>query len=152
MSKLKVQLQESEKKVGALKVQNRELRNNLHEAKTQNGILKDQLTICRQDLKTLGCRSRPVETEDAKALEDAVTNMIKRRRKSDVEEDKPITLDEQRALGKDQIMSFAGQLKFSLPSWSSVLAACIDGKSSKPIESLAYLENFVDGFMIRVNP
>ena len=47
-------------------------------------------------------------------------------------------------------MSIVQQLKFSLPSWVPILAACIEGKESIPIDSLAYFENFIDGFMINV--
>ena len=84
-------------------------------------ILKDQLAICKQDLQQLWARGKPVEPEEAQEINEAVHREIKRRRKIDAKEDRPITLDERRAYGKDIIMSYIKELKFSLAAWQTIL-------------------------------
>ena len=73
--------------------------------------LRDQIAIYKQDRRVLGKRPK-AETEHGTwveqaryidQLQTAVTNEIKRRRKPTIPADRPITLDERRALDRANI-------------------------------------------------
>ena len=72
-----------------------------------------------------------MEAEDVQALEEAVARQIKRKRKEGDKDDRPISIDERRALGKENIMALVKQLSFNLASWPAILNACKDGKLSR---------------------
>ena len=66
----------------------------------QNRELKQQITINKQELKTLKKRVDPTEPEDLAALEEAVHDQIMKRRKTGANSELPITLCELRALDR----------------------------------------------------
>ena len=64
-------------------------------------VLRDQLTICKQELNVLGKRNIVLEPEQAARIEEAVHREIKRRRKNSVGPAEPVTLSERRAIDKE---------------------------------------------------
>ena len=62
--------------------------------------LKDQVTILKQEVKTLGKRGAVVNPEESAELEEAIVREIKRRRRDPHDQNAPVTLDERRASDK----------------------------------------------------
>ena len=102
-------------------------------------ILNDQLTITKQEARQVGMKSSFVDPEEALRLDEAVVRTIKRRRSSNHEDEKEVSVNEKRAVGRQNIMSFVKELKFSLSSWDKILHALIEGKKAEKFESHAFL-------------
>ena len=62
--------------------------------------LKDQVTILKREVQTLGKRSAGVEPEEAAELDEAVVREIKRQRKDSHGRSASVSLDERRAADK----------------------------------------------------
>ena len=79
------------------------------------------------------------DPEDALKLEQALVRTIKRQRVSNNQEDREVSIDEKRVVGRQNIMSFVKELKFFLTPWAKILEALIVGKHPTKFERLAYL-------------
>ena len=79
-----------------------------------------------------------------------MTNEIKRRRKPTVAADLPITLDERRAHDKANITSILKEYEGLLPSWDDVLTTLVQNRSSRSVERLKSVDDFIDGFELKV--
>ena len=66
-------------------------------------VLKDQITIYRQEFRIMNKRQAPAEPEDAMAIQEATMREIKRRRDQNIASEAPVTLDERRAMDKAKI-------------------------------------------------
>ena len=87
----------------------------------------------------MGVKSSIPDPEDALKLEQALVRTIKRQRVSNNQEDREVSIDEKRVVGRQNIMSFVKELKFFLTPWAKILEALIAGKHPMKFESLAYL-------------
>ena len=115
----------------------------------QNKELKQQITINKQELKTLKRRVDPTEPEDLAALEEAVRDQIIKRRKTSTSLDFPISLNELRALDRSNISQILKEVKPLLTSWDQILARCLGRLHSDRFTNLKSVDDFIDGIQIR---
>ena len=94
----------------------------MEKQKEEIKVIRDQLTIWRQEWRTLGKRNAPVEPREARALEEAVAREIKRRRKDNKDPAVPVTLQERRAADKAQIANLINENAIFLANWHGILA------------------------------
>ena len=92
----------------------------------------------------------PNDAKEAEDVQQAVDNEIKRRRKSTVPADLPITLDERRAHDKANVTRILKEYGSLLPSWDDVLEALVQNRSSRSVERLKSVDDFIDGFELKV--
>ena len=95
-------------------------------------------------------KSSLADPEESIKLDQALIRTIKRRRGANSQEVKDLPVEEKRVMGRQTIMNFVKELKFFLPSWNNILEALINGKKSSKFEQLAFLEDFIDGFLINI--
>ena len=79
----------------------------------------------RREAKTLGKRSAMVEPAEAKALEEAISREIQRKRRSSVGREAPVTLDERRAADRANITAIIKENANLLVSWKEILAVAL---------------------------
>ena len=115
-------------------------------------VLRDQLSISRQENTQLGSRAVPVEPEEAMALREEVARDIKRRRGIESTVDKDVTLDEMRADGKAKIDQFIKDYKWLLTPWTRILDSLLAACTSYYFDHLSSVGDFIDGFMLNVGP
>ena len=73
---------------------------------------------------------------------------VKRRRKSSVSADTPVTIKERRALDRSNIEKIIKENKILLTPWSEILAACLREKEPQPFMLLKSVSDFIDGFQL----
>ena len=76
----------------------------------------------------------------------AITSEIKKRRKATTPADLPVSLNERRALDKENAMQIIREHKSLLNSWDDILTAYLRGQKSHKIFALNTVGDFVDGF------
>ena len=91
-------------------------------------MLKDQLSIQKQELKVLGKRPLQCDPEDEVAIQESVTREIKRRRKEPVNREAPVTLQERRALDRANIESLIKNHKHLLVPWQKIMTSSLETK------------------------
>ena len=69
-----------------------------------------------------------VDPDEARQFDESLVREIKRRRGNNYQEEKEVSINEKRAVGRKNIMSFVKELNFSLIFWSKILHALIEGK------------------------
>ena len=78
-----------------------------------------------------------------------MTNEIKRRRKPTIPADRPITLDERRALDRANITKILKEYQVLLPHWNDILSSLVQAKQSQKIFALKTVHDFIDGFELQ---
>ena len=139
VTKLKIDVAQAGRLASGLKGKNDLLNIQVNDMNRQMVILKDQLTITKQEARQVGMKSSIPDPEDALKLEQALVRTIKRQRVSNNQEDREVSIDEKRVVGRQNIMSFVKELKFFLTPWAKILEALIVGKRPTKFEHLAYL-------------
>ena len=119
---------------------------------SDNQMLRDQLTILRQECKHLGKRPVALDQFEESPIEESVARQIKRRRKQSTATNAQATLTEMRATDRGVITMLLRQNQNLLSKWSDALQTCVEGKGSKPLVGLRCSEDFIDGFELRVHP
>ena len=76
----------------------------------------------RREARTLGKRAAVVEPAEAKALEEAISREIIRKRKGSACKEAPVTLEERRAADKANITAIIKENANLLVSWKDILA------------------------------
>ena len=112
--------------------------------------LRDQLAVVRLERSVLGRRSQQVDPQDAVELEQAVTNQVLARRKTSANTEQPITIVEKRSYEKDTIMSIVRDHQDLLVKWDDIMIACLKGSKPQELRKLTTVDDFIDGFAIRV--
>ena len=76
----------------------------------------------------LGKRAAPVETNELKAIEQAVVNQVKRRRTISIDVEAPVTIKERRALDKYNISKLIREHRELLQPWSDIMVNLLKRK------------------------
>ena len=91
------------------------------------------------------------DQEDDEALEEAIIREIKRRRRETKMMEAPeVTLKERRALDQANVTKLLKENDNLLASWTDILAPCLEGRDPKPFLMLKNVDDFTDGFELRV--
>ena len=151
LQKAEKKLDEAKKREGKLKVKFKQTKLCFQKLQKDSKELKDQLVICRQNLRTLGAKSSTDDREEQQFVSEAVEREIKRRRTRSNSPERPATTQDHRSLGKQNIMSVVKDFKNCLQHWNNILLAATQGKRSVKLHKLAHREDFIDGFLLAVD-
>ena len=111
VARLKIDVNEATQKAAGYKGKNDLLNLQVSDMSKQMVILKDQLTITKQEARQVGMKSSFVDPEEARQLEEAVARTIKRRRGNNHQDEREVSVNDKRVVGRN-IISFVKELNF----------------------------------------
>ena len=99
----------------------------------------------------LGKRPITEELTEDTEIEEAVVRQVKRRRKVVPFTAQPPTLNVKRAICRSAITKLLKENKNLVTPWSDIMESLLEGKAQTKFQTLKSIDEFIDGFELRVN-